>query len=198
MCIAKSKNMAVLFQAVFVLIGMFYSRAVFFIDYTFFITFFSPPSVFNHWRGGLFFSSSLHVFFLLVCVDSKYPRSIYTGVEDLDGALELLDYGAQNWLKNARFSVVCVWRLDGRIPPLYNWIDTFARLIIADKLLPKRAKTWYFAGGFFATDSYNGIFESLTTHYSNWTWKEVVKDVFDFHRIRFRNKLLKLDADFLQ
>ena len=92
--VAKSKNMAVLFQAVFVLIGMFQRGSVFH-RLHFFYNFFSRHSVFNPEDGGPFFSSSLHVF-LLVCVDSKYPRSIYTGVEDLDGALELLDYGAQN------------------------------------------------------------------------------------------------------
>ena len=53
--------------------------------------------------------------------------------------------------------------------PLYNWIDTFARLIIADKLLPKRRKKLDTLREIATADSYNGIFESVTSHYSNQT-----------------------------
>ena len=63
--LAKSKNMAVLFQAVFVLIGMFFRGQCVFVLH-FFCYVFSRHSVFNP-EGGPFFSSSLHVFSVGLC-----------------------------------------------------------------------------------------------------------------------------------
>ena len=118
-CVAKSKNMAVLFQAVFVLIGMFYRGSVFH-RLHFFYYFFSRHSVFNP-EGGPFFSSSLHVFSVGLCRFEIPALILYYRRGAQRGASAPRLWRAKLTQKCALFGCR---RAVGEYP-LYNWIDTF-------------------------------------------------------------------------